>query len=80
MEVAKKLFKLSVNYKDAEAEFRLDSVVRGVVGRPELGKSWQSATQLRNMTFGFEVCEEGAAKKALKRLKAQKLKAEIAAP
>ena len=79
MEAAKKSLMLTVNYKDYDAEFELDSVIRGVVGRPELGRTWQGDTKLRNMTFAFKANEEGAAKKALKRLKDQKLKAEIAA-
>ena len=74
---AKKTLMLSVNYKDLEATFGFDSVVRGVVGRPEFGRAWHGNTKLRNMTFAFEADEETAAKKALKRLKAQKIKAEI---
>jgi hypothetical protein len=76
---AKKTLMLSVDYKDSEATFGFDSVVRGVVGRPEFGRSWQDKTKLRNMMFAFEADEESAAKKALKRLKAQKIKAAIEA-
>jgi hypothetical protein len=75
MKDEKKDFWLTVSYKDTLAEFKLDSTIRGIAGRPELGRAWHGNTKLRSMTFVFDGDEKTTAKRALKRLKDQKLKA-----
>ena len=69
-----KKFILSAVYKPfTDTDFRYDSVLRGIVGKPEFEKLWHDGTKTRKMSFEFT--DEGAAKKALKRLKDQKLRA-----
>lgn len=68
-------FLVSANYEAMESDFEYDSVVRGLVGRPEKNSSWDSDTRVRMMDFVFD--NKNDAKKALTRLRNKKIKAEI---
>ena len=69
-------FRLNVYYQaDRHPGFGLDSTIRGIVGRPEDGAGTDLSTMTRDIGFSFK--DEGAAKKALARLKKQKIRAEL---
>lgn len=53
-----------------------DATIRGIVGRPETGAGTELGSMTRDISFEFN--DEKAAKKALTRLKAKKIRAELA--
>lgn len=71
-------FRLNAYYSASKyPRFGLDSVIKGIVGRPEIGAGTDLMTMTRDI--GFEFKDEKAAKRALARLKAKKIKAELIA-
>ena len=77
MKKAAEKFVLIAYYDASRHGLEFDSKIRGVVGRPEDGAGTNLQTMERDISFSFS--EESAAKKALSRLKKQKIKAELSA-
>jgi hypothetical protein len=75
--VAKESYVLTVYYSiDRYPKFDLDSVIKGIVGRPEMGAGVLMETKMRDLLFEFKD-DKKEAKRALARLKAKKIKAQL---
>lgn len=66
---------LTAYYDASRHGLGFDTTISGIVGRPADGAGTDLKTMRRDIGFSFK--DEGSAKKALTRLKKQKIKAEL---